>query len=247
MDVPSSNLGYASPPPSLVHKTDELTNFYKSIKRDKTQFTRLKNDEYIDTWNHSFISTTRTQAFADVLDSTYIPDANNFMACKLWTAKQEYMFDVFDYILLTDVYKDLVRKYQDTSDAQAIYRELEHFRKNSTAADLKSSEKMEYLTSVYFDDKWTQGAVAFILHWNNQVCTYNELKPSDIISDSVKMSLLQKSIKGVDDLRRVYTTASTLASQLGNPITFQSYYDLLTDAATTHDNENISTKGNRGR
>ena len=76
---------------------------------------------------------------------------------------------------------------------------------------------------------------------------YNELKPNDIISDAVKMSLLQKSIKGVDDLRRVYTTASTLASQLGRPITFQSFYDLLTDAATTHDNENITTKGNRGR
>ena len=67
---------------------------------------------------------------------------------------------------------------------------------------------MEYLTSLYFDDKWTQGAVAFILHWNNQVRTYNELKPRDTISDSDKMSLLQKSIKGVDDLHRVYTTAA---------------------------------------
>ena len=132
--------------------------------------------------------------------------------------------------------------YQDTSDVQTIYRELEHFRKNSTSTDLKASEKMEYSTTAYFDDKWTQGALAFILDWNNQVRTYNELKPGDTISDSVKMSLLQKSIKGVDDLRRVYTTAATLASQLGTPITFQSYYDLLTDAATTHDNEKLNHK-----
>ena len=67
---------------------------------------------------------------------------------------------------------------------------------------------MEYLTSSKFDNSWQTGACAFVLHWNNQVRQYNELCSSteDRISDNIRLSLLQKAVTNIPELRAVKIT-----------------------------------------
>ena len=219
--------------------TKPKNEFFKTVKKDKTQYTKLTKDEDMDAWHRTFKSTARTHECNEILDTQYVPGPNDKVAVELFQQQQTFMYSVFDYALQTDVGKDLVRKHESTLDAQAIYVELQDHMSKSTAASLKSSEVIEYLTSSVYDSTWTQGALKFVLYWHNQARQYNELRSSeaDKISEAMKLSLLQKAVNGVDDLRRVKTTAETLAAHNKKEVTYQQYYDLLISAATSYDAE----------
>ena len=238
--VPSSQVQSAPP-------KNSVSNFYKSIKRDKMAYTKLTKPEYMETWHRTFVATCKTHDCTDILDPTFRPDPNDSEEIKLFEAKQEFMFSVFDYCLQTDITKDLVRAHELTCDAQSIYKELEAYRKTSTAADLKAQEQMEYFTTARFDERWSQGAVAFIIHWHNQVRLYNNMKSNSPLDDAFKLSCLQRAVRGVKDLRNVSTTANTLAIQNGTLVNFEMYYQLLITAATILDSEQEEKQNVRRR
>ncbi len=70
---------------------------------------------------------------------------------------------------------------------------------------------------------------------------------ADEISEGVKMNLLQNSVKGVDDLRRVKTDLNTLASRTSTLSSFKEYLSLLVNAAQDYDNEKITNAANSRR
>ena len=81
----------------------------------------------------------------EVLDPTYNPGSEPEQR-ELFEAKQTFMFDVFNGNLLTDMGKIIVRKHLNTTDAQAVWRELsEHMRTSSKGA----SEKRRLTQSVF--------------------------------------------------------------------------------------------------
>ena len=242
--IHSTSVASAAPVPS---PTNSVSSFYKSIKKDKMAYNKLTKPEYMDTWHRTFVATCKTHDCTDILDPSFAPNPLDMDEVKLFEAKQEFMFSVFDHCLQTDITKDFVRKYEDTGDAQAIYKELEDYRKTSTAADIKCQEQMEYFTTAKFDERWSQGAVAFILHWNNQVRLYNKMKSSSPLDDAFKLSCLQRAVRGVKDLRLVSVTAQTIATDKGSCVHFGMYYQLLMSAATIYDVEQGEKQNSRRR
>ena len=58
----------------------------------------------------------------------------------LFTKKQIFIYSVFEEKLRTDTGKHLVRKYKSQFDAQAIYKRLSEYAKESTHANQEASK-----------------------------------------------------------------------------------------------------------
>ena len=63
---------------------------------------------------------------------------------------------------------------------------------------------------------------------------------------NMRLSMLQAAVSPVEELRQIQTTADTLATATGTPITFDHYVALLESAAAVYDtSRNGNAKGNR--
>ena len=72
---------------------------------------------------------------------------------------------------------------------------------SSKQATLDASSLLTYLTSAKFNSRWKGTATSFILHWCDKLCTLEDMiSTGDWFSDSVKMTLLQNTVDGIDDL-----------------------------------------------
>ena len=79
--------------------------------------------------------------------------------------------------------------------------------------------------------------VSFVAYFVEQLRLYDELThhQGPPLSDSFKRAMLDNAVQGIEDLRQVRITQSTLCQQLNQKATFNDYLDLLTNAATVYD------------
>ena len=122
-----------------------VRDFRRSIKRDITHFTTLKDDGAWDNWERATMAQARAQDVADVLNHNYTP--SNMEEAALFDEKQKYMYAVFEKTLLTDKGKALVRAHQRKYDAQKIYQELCEYALKSTKATMDASSILTYITT----------------------------------------------------------------------------------------------------
>lgn len=147
------------------------------------------------------------------------------------------MYAVFERTLQTDKGKALVRIYQDSYDAQTIYKELKEYSMKSTKASLDSRDLLSYISSSRLGDgKWNGTAHSYILHWQDQVRKYEELvSTKDHLSDSLKRIMLENAVYKVPELRSVKIAADQHKAQSGTELTYEQYSGLLCSAAQQHD------------
>ena len=111
------------------------------------------------------------------------------------------MYAVFEKTLLTDKGKALVRSYQKTYNAQAIYRELQQYALLSTKANMDASSLLAYITTSNLGDgKWRGTTHAFILHWQDQVRKYHDLKPNQALSNDILRTMLENAVHPIYEL-----------------------------------------------
>ena len=77
------------------------------------------------------------------------------------------MYVVFDKTLLTSKRKALVRHYQPSFDAQAIYRELSAHTKFSTKVSMNASALLSYNTTTLEDGKGK--ALSMLLSYTGRI------------------------------------------------------------------------------
>ena len=118
------------------------------------------------------------------------------------------MYAVFEKTLLTDKGKALVRAYQKTYNAQIIYKELQQYALQSTKANMDASSLLAYVTTSNLGDgKWRGTTHAYILHWQDQVRKYHDLKPGQVLSNDILRTLLENAVHPVTELRAVKAQA----------------------------------------
>ena len=122
-----------------------VQDFRRSIKRDITHFTALKDDSAWDNWERGTMAQARAQDVAEVLNPNYTPTTPDESA--LFDEKQKYMYAVFEKTLLTDKGKALVCAFQRKYDAQSIFKELSEYALKSTKATMDASSILTYITS----------------------------------------------------------------------------------------------------
>jgi len=114
-----------------------------------------ESSQEMDSWHQSTMAQARVQDLSEVLNPSFVPTPS---AQLLFEAKQKYLYAVFERVIQTDKRKVLVCTYEDTADAQQIFKELCEDALRSTCSSIDSST---YITSVRIGDG----------HWNGSSCS----------------------------------------------------------------------------
>ena len=104
----------------------ELASFKKSIKREASAYSVLKDEYYFDKFQRDFFLTAKSHDASVILDPTFTPGPSPEEK-ELFEAKQVFMYKVFIEALLTDMGRTNVRKYLKTTDAQAVRKEYSEY------------------------------------------------------------------------------------------------------------------------
>lgn len=242
--------GFKVPPPPSSHNNsshpvqskpppDPVREFHKSVKRDLTVFSVLKNDTQWDTYQRSLIANARTQDVYDVIDPRCAPPTPNANCPKyqLYQAKLAYLYSVFERTLLTDTGKASVRRHEATFDARAIYIEVKQNAESSTKSSLDASKLLSWLTTTKLGTStWNGTTHAFILFWLEQLRLYhNMISITDHLSDALQRQMLENAVHDIPDLRNVKIQADHLRAFDGRTTTFNQYLNLLKSAAISYD------------
>ena len=146
------------------------------------------------------------------------------------------MLSVFNANLQTDIGKTIARRHLTTTDAQAVWRELnEHMRISSKGA----SEKRR-LTQYVLDDNFKGTTEQFVLHYNEQFRQLDEISDDrEKLPPTVKLTLLQTAVRSINDPRIVETLDEFQSTTHGHGsstyLSYQTYYDLLINACVRYD------------
>ena len=212
------------PKPTIAPSTDALSaqEFRRGVKRDKSHYTNLKDDKHFNSWNRGFVATAYMHHTQHVLDEHYIPDPTNPTELALFTKMQVFMYAVLEEHLKTDTGKSLVSQYEETRDAQSIYRELKRHAKSSTAAQLSGDTLLKYITSARYPGTWRGTSYAFVLHWKEQVAHYEKLE-LEAIPPKQKLRMLQNTVGDVSDLANVKQLSDQVVARRGQALVFEGY------------------------
>ena len=220
---------------SLPTTRKPAEDFKRSIKRDKTHYTVLKEDKQWDNWRRTTTATARSHDCDDVFDPKYKPKTPEER--ELFNEKQKFIYSVFNDCLQTDTGKSLVRTYERTYDAQTIYKELKAHATASTQANIDTDELLSYLTSTKLNKShWRGTHHAFILHWCDQLRKYEDMIDKvDHFTQNVKMVMLQNAVSNVPALHQVKTQSAHDIARGEPPLDYNKYKILLLSAATIED------------
>lgn len=243
----------ANPPPGALaavvqtqigNVAPDVLAFRRGIRRDQSLFPHLKDEKEWDDWQRRTRTQATAQGLANVLDPTYVPVLHQDI--ELFHEQNKYMMAVFTTCIQTDFGQGLIRKFEDTHDAQALFMELEHRAKSSTTAILTATQLLSYVTTARLgSDTWNGTTTSFVLHWEEQVRLYDRY--SDVQSrfgSVMKTTLLQNAVNGITDLRQVKLNADQMLQATGHPTSYQHYRDLLLNACARYDVE-LQTRGRR--
>lgn len=205
-----STLALVTPfiPPRSSAPIDPLRDFKRGIRRDPTLCPTLKDIKQWDTWYIETKAQARAQDVEHIFDITYKPTSP--ADHEIYEQKKKFMYAVFTKTLLTDKGKALVRVYETDFDAQTIHKELFEHAQRSTKASVDASDLLAYITTSHLGTGlWKGSAESCIIHWQNQIRKYEQLVDvKDCFSDNVKRTMLENTVKSIDDLRAVRDQAN---------------------------------------
>jgi hypothetical protein len=219
--------------------------FKRGIKRDPTLFPTLKDEKFNDNWHRSFANQARAQDVSEVLDPNFVPLTET--AKELFIEKQKYVYAVLESKVLTDMGKSIVRDFEDSYDAQQVYKKLTEHHLKSTKAMIESSTILSYITSVRLGSgEWSGSTESFITHWNNQVRLYErQVSTGDHFSDGQKRVMLENAVAPIAELRQVKNNADLEKTKSGKSLTYEEYLSLLLSASAAYDSQFIAKKSKR--
>src|SRR5210317_1955748 len=222
--------------------------FTRTVKVDPSLYPVLREDKNWDTFNRSLQAVCRVHGLMNVLNKNYVPVFGS-PEFELHDRHLGFLYNIFVTNLQTDKGKELVRKYQSSSNAQHIYSELANHCKESIIADSTAATKMTWLTSTKIEEgSWRGTTESFISYWREQLRLYHELVPhSSRMPDQVVRGLLENAVSLMPHLARVKNLCGTLKATTGTYPDLPAYIDLLVSAAQTYDRQHASSKPKSSR
>jgi len=234
-----------APVQSQRTKADE---FKRNIKIDPSSYPYLREDKGFNSFEINVVALARTHGMSNVLDPLYQPVTHQ--DTELFRLHQNFMFSMFALHVSTTKGKQLIRRYNKTSDAQSFWSDLVKYHRVSTKADGTKQILMEWLTTTTLDrENWHGSHEDFIDYWLEQLRLYHELAPDSPMSEELCFTLLSHAVAKQEHLANVKNTSDLLqaaAANFGQP-PFDMYVKLLDSAAVRYDRNNPITgrRGNR--
>ena len=106
------------------------------------------------------------------------------------------------------------------------------------------------VTNTVLDDNFKSTTEQFVLHFNDQFRQLDEIsEASELFSPTVKLILLQNTVRGISDLRIVETLDEFQSTTQGHGkytnIKYETCYDLLINACVRYDQTHKANLGKR--
>ena len=127
MSSPAMDIGYVPSKTSGTNSNQsayQLFAFKKSIKREVSQYTILKDEKHLEAVKRNLLVTATTHDCEEILDGNYKPENNNDSK-ELFKQKKYFMCSAFNKVLQNDMGKTIVRKHAPTLDAESVWRKFE--------------------------------------------------------------------------------------------------------------------------
>ena len=226
-----------------------VASFKKGIKRDSAAFKQIKDIRQLETFFKSLAIQAAMQDVSEPLDPDYTPLTQEEK--DLFRLKQDYMFGVFDQTMKAQQLRSFVLQHMDDRDAQAVHRKLIELMKTSTHATTASGKILGYLATARYDlNSWKGSSESFLLHFEKQFDSLQNINPDMVPTDHVKKLLLLNATKNVKDFRDIKSRDDQALSQSGNALTYSQLFQLMLSAAVNMDDvlvENSTTRSHQQR
>ena len=190
----------------------ELASFKKSIKREASAYSTLKDVRYFDKFQRDLFITAKSHDVSEILDPTFTPGPSPEEQ-ELFEATQVFIYIVFNETLLTDMGRTKVRKYLKTTNAQAVWKEYSEYMTTSSKGASEKRKITHYLTNTVLDSQFRGTTQQFVLHFNEQFRRLDDLTDiSERMPESIKMALLQNAVKDIPQLDHSHTSTVHLTT-----------------------------------
>ena len=213
-----------------------LNNFKKGTKRDASVYPIFKNDKYYDTFQRSFLANLKAQGLYDVADPDHDPETGDIYEQELFKGKQSFVYSVLVTSLQTEKGRELVKEFE--GDARSIILKLHHHHTKSNVAQHDIITLTTEITNLTLNDSWKGTVRQFLSHLNKKLRLLDSLVPvSDQLPETTRLTFLQRAVQQNHDLRQIHVMDSVWRFKTDSTaaLTFDTYYNLLWDAAHQYD------------
>ena len=213
-----------------------LNNFKKGTKRDASVYPIFKNDKYYDTFQRSFLANLKAQGLYDVADPDHDPDSGDIYEHELFQQKQSFVYSVLVTSLQTEKGRELVKEFE--GDARSIILKLHHYHTKSNVAQHDIITLTTDITNLTLNDSWKGTVRQFLSHFKEKLRLLDSLVPvSDQLPETTRITFLQRAVQQNQDLRQIHVMDSVwrFKTESTDTLTFETYYNLLWDAAHQYD------------
>ena len=213
-----------------------LNNFKKGTKRDASVYPIFKNDKYYDTFQRSFLANLKAQGLYDVADPDHDPESGDIYEQELFKGKQSFVYSVLVTSLQTEKGRELVKKFE--GDARSIILKLHHYHTKSNVAQHDIITLTTEITNLTLNDSWKGTVRQFLSHFKEKLRLLDSLVPvSDQLPETTRLTFLQRAVQQNHDLRQIHVMDSVwrFKTDSTEALTFDTYYNLLWDAAHQYD------------
>ena len=213
-----------------------LNNFKKGTKRDDSVYPIFKNDKYYDTFQRSFLANLKAQGLYDVADPDHDPENGDIYEKELFKGKQSFVYSVLVTSLQTEKGRELVKEFE--GDARSIILKLHHYHTKSNVAQHDIITLTTDITNLTLNDSWKGTVRQFLSHFKEKLRLLDSLVPvSDQLPETTRITFLQRAVQQNHDLRQIHVMDSVwrLKTDSTDALTFDTYYNLLWDAAHQYD------------
>ena len=213
-----------------------LNNFKKGTKRDASVYPIFKNDKYYDTFQRSFLANLKAQGLYDVADPDHDPENGDIYEKELFKGKQSFVYSVLVTSLQTEKGRELVKEFE--GDARSIILQLHHYHTKSNVAQHDIITLTTDITNLTLNDSWNGTVRQFLSHFKEKLRLLDSLVPvSDQLPETTRITFLQMAVQQNHDLRQIHVMDAVwrFKTDSTDALTFDTYYNLLWDAAHQYD------------
>ena len=222
--------------PTQSETKTALNNFKKGTKRDASVYPIFKNDKYYDTFQRSFFANLKAQGLYDVADPDYDTESGDIYEQELFQGKQSFVYSVLVTSLQTEKGRELVKEFE--GDARSIILKLHHYHTKSNVAQHDIITLTTDITNLTLNDSWKGTVRQFLSHFKEKLRLLDSLVPvSDQLPETTRITFLQRAVQQNHDLRQIHVMDSVwrFKTESTDTLTFETYYNLLWDAAHQYD------------
>ena len=155
---------------------------------------------------------------------------------ELFKGKQSFVYSVLVTSLQTEKGRELVKEFE--GDARSIILKLHHYHTKSNVAQHDIITLTTEITNLTLNDSWKGTVRQFLSHFKEKLRLLDRLVPiSDQLPETTRLTFLQRAVHQNQDLRQIHVMDSVwrFKTDSTEALTFDTYYNLLWDAAHQYD------------